>query len=49
MWKCNYNILCDDTDNYVNGKSTVKKETKSPSYLKLPIYSTELAAIKVLR
>ena len=25
--------------------STIKKETKSPALLKLPIYSTELAAV----
>ena len=41
-----YNIICTtDTDNYVNVWSTIKKETKSPVLLKLPIYSTELAAV----
>ena len=25
--------------------STIKKETKNPAFLKLPIYSTELAAV----
>ena len=38
-------IRTDDTDNYVNVQSTVRKETKSPALLKLPLCSTELAAV----
>ena len=38
-------MICADTDTYVNVQSSVKKETKNPGLLKLPIYSTELAAV----
>ena len=42
-------IRTDDTDNYANVQSTVRKETKSPALLKLPLYSTELAAVIFLK
>ena len=38
-------MICTDADKYVNVKSTIKKETKSPALLKLSVYSTELAAV----
>ena len=36
-------MICTDTDNYVN--VNYKERKKNPAFLKLPIYSTELAAV----
>ena len=36
-------MICTDTDNYVN--VNYKERNQKPAFLKLPIYSTELATV----